>query len=115
MPVPGWNSISLGANFGNENGTKLVANPVVWSSVCSAPARLCSSAPVGEKAMAPLLSEMSSPVMRSVYGSAKLEDDEQFAVKAYLADLERTGAFPRKDRDFVALGVPSNTLSRGVN
>ena len=60
---------------------------------------------LGEKGLAPVLTEMSSPVMRSVYGKATLEDDEVFAVKAYLADLARTGTFPRKDRDFFALGL----------
>lgn len=69
---------------------------------------------LGEKGVGPLLSEMSSPVMRSVYGSAKLEEDEQFAVKAYLADLARTGAFPRKDRDFVALGLEGMLIVLGA-
>ena len=69
---------------------------------------------LGEKGMGPLLGEMSSPVMRSVYGAAKLEDDEQFAVKAYLADLARTGSFPRKDRDFFALGVEGTLLILGA-
>jgi hypothetical protein len=45
-------------------------------------------------------SEMSTPVMRSVYADAPLEDDEQFAVEGYLADLARDGAVSRKDCDF---------------
>jgi mono/diheme cytochrome c family protein len=73
-----------------------------------------SYARLGEKALAPLLSEMSSPVMRSVYGQAKLDDDEQFAVKAYLADLARSGTFPRKDRDFLALGAEGMLIVLGA-
>jgi mono/diheme cytochrome c family protein len=69
---------------------------------------------LGEKGIGPLLSEMSSPVMRSVYGEAKLQDEEQFAVKAYLADLARTGTFPRKDRDFLALGMEGMFIVLGA-
>ena len=69
---------------------------------------------LGEKGLGPLLHEMSSPVMRSVYGHAKLEDDEQFAVKAYLANLTRTGTFPRKDRDFLALGMEGMFIVLGA-
>jgi mono/diheme cytochrome c family protein len=60
---------------------------------------------LGEKELGPMLSEMSTPVMRSVYADAALEDDEQFAVKAYLADLARDGTVSRKDFDFLPVGL----------
>ena len=73
-----------------------------------------SYARLGEKGLGPVLTDMSTPVMSSVYGNAKLEDDEQFAVKAYLADIARTGAFPRKDRDFFALGLEGALVVLGA-
>jgi len=73
-----------------------------------------SYARLGEKGLAPVLNDMSTPVMSSVYGDAKLEDDEQFAVKAYLADIARSGAFPRKDRDFFALGLEGTLVVLGA-
>ena len=69
---------------------------------------------LGEKGMGPLLSELSSPVMRSVYGHAALEDDEQYALKAYLADIARNGTLPRKDRDFFALGLEGMLVVLGA-
>jgi mono/diheme cytochrome c family protein len=60
---------------------------------------------LGEKGMAPLLAEMTTPVMATVYGAAPLGADEQYALKAYLAHLARDGAPPRRDRDFLALGL----------
>lgn len=69
---------------------------------------------LGEKGTGPLLSQMSTPVMRAVYGQAALEDDEQFALKAYLADLARNGRSPRKDYDFFALGLEGMLAVLGV-
>jgi mono/diheme cytochrome c family protein len=60
---------------------------------------------LGEKELGPMLAEMTTPVMRSVYADAPLEEDEQFAVKAYLADLARDGTVSRKDFDFFPLGL----------
>jgi mono/diheme cytochrome c family protein len=60
---------------------------------------------LGEKATGPLLASMSTPVMHAVYAGAPLEDDEQFALKGYLAQLSRDGTKPRGERDFFLLGL----------
>jgi len=69
---------------------------------------------LGEKGLAPMLAEASTPVMRGVYGGAALEEEEQFAVKSYLAFLARDGANPRKDRDFFVLGIEGAALVLGA-
>jgi hypothetical protein len=43
--------------------------------------------------------------MRELYAKTPLTEEEQYAVKAYLADVSRDGSRPRKDRDFFFLGV----------
>jgi mono/diheme cytochrome c family protein len=68
---------------------------------------------LGEKELAPVLSEMGTPVMHSVYGEAPLEEDEQFALKAYLADLARDGTTSRKDFDFFPLGLEGMAVVLG--
>jgi hypothetical protein len=60
---------------------------------------------LGEKGLTPLLASMSSPVMHAVYEAAPLEEDEQVALKGYLAQLSRDGTQPRQERDFLLLGL----------
>lgn len=50
-----------------------------------------------------MLSEMNKPVRPNVYAAAPLEEDEQFAVKPYLADLARDGTVSRKDCEVLPL------------
>jgi mono/diheme cytochrome c family protein len=69
---------------------------------------------VGEKGMTPLLASMPSPVMHAVYAGAALEDDEQLALKGYLAHLSRDGASPPKERDFVLLGLEGMGIVLGA-
>jgi len=85
-----------------------------------------SYARIGEKGMGPVLAAMGgapaeaqespvrAPVMRGVYGGAPLEEDEQFAVKAYLASLARDGTVSRKDRDFFPLGLEGMGIVLGA-
>jgi len=68
---------------------------------------------LGEKELAPILSEMSTPVMRSVYGNAPLDEDEQFALKAYRADLAPDGTVSRKDFDLLPLGLEGMAIVFG--
>jgi len=68
---------------------------------------------LGEKRLAPLISEMPSPLMKSIYGRAPLKDDEQYAIRAYLANVSRDGTPPRKDRDFLYLGVVGMLVALG--
>jgi hypothetical protein len=68
---------------------------------------------LGVKELGPMLSEMGTPVMHSVYGEAALEEDEQFALKAYLADLARDGAISRKDFDFLPIGLEGMAIVLG--
>jgi len=69
---------------------------------------------LGEKGLAPLLGEMSTPVMQAVYAAAPLEDDEQMALKGYLASLARDGTRPRRERDFFLLGLEGMGLVLGA-
>ncbi|PTL77736.1 cytochrome C [Vitiosangium sp. GDMCC 1.1324] len=63
-----------------------------------------SFARLGERKMTPALKEMAFPLMKELYGKAPLVDAEQYALKAYLAQVSRDGTPPRKDRDFFYLG-----------
>jgi mono/diheme cytochrome c family protein len=68
----------------------------------------------GEKGLTPLLAQMSTPVMHAVYASAPLEEDEQLALKGYLASLARDGTHPRGERDFFYLGLEGMGLVLGA-
>lgn len=59
----------------------------------------------GDRGLSPLLATLDTPLMRELYARAPLTEEEQYAVKAYLADASRDGSRPRKDRDFFFLGV----------
>jgi len=59
---------------------------------------------LAEKGMSPLLATMSTP-MHAVYAGTALEEDEQYALKGYLAQLSRDGTRPRPERDFFLLGI----------
>ena len=52
--------------------------------------------------------------MRAVYAGAPLEDDEQMALKGYLASLARDGTRPRHEGDFFALGLEGMGLVLGA-
>jgi mono/diheme cytochrome c family protein len=69
---------------------------------------------LGEKGMTPLLATMSSPVMHAVYADAPLEEDEQLALKGYLAQLSRDGTSPRSERDFLLLGLEGMGILLGA-
>lgn len=69
---------------------------------------------LGEKGTTPLLAEMASPVMQAVYGGAPLTDEEQYAIKAYLANVARDGSFPRHERDFFLLGLEGMGIMLGI-
>lgn len=60
---------------------------------------------LGDRGMRPLLAKLDTPLMRELYAKAPLTEEEQYAMKAYLADASRDGSKPRKDRDFFYLGV----------
>jgi len=69
---------------------------------------------LGEKGMTPLLAAASSAMHRAVYAGAPLEEDEQMALKGYLAQLSRDGTSPRKERDFVLLGLEGMGILLGA-
>jgi cytochrome c2 len=60
---------------------------------------------LGDRGLTPLLAKLDTPLMRELYAKTPLTEEEQYAVKAYLADVSRDGSRPRKDRDFFFLGV----------
>ncbi|MCP3162557.1 c-type cytochrome [Myxococcus qinghaiensis] len=60
---------------------------------------------MGEKGMRPALAKLEGPMMGALYAKAPLVEEEQYALKAYLADASRDGSRPRADRDFFYLGV----------
>jgi len=60
---------------------------------------------MGEKGMRPALAKLDGPMMGALYAQAPLTEEEQYALKAYLAEVSRDGSRPRADRDFVYLGV----------
>ena len=69
---------------------------------------------LGEKGLTPALAQTATPIMRAVYGEARLEPDEQFALKAYFARLARDGAYPPRERDFFLLGGEGMALVLGL-
>ena len=90
---------------------------------------------LGEKGITPVLAQMSAPdqppaagagaapaltpplgkaALHAVYAGAALEADEQMALKGYLASLARDGTRPRRDRDFVFLGLEGMGLILGA-
>jgi mono/diheme cytochrome c family protein len=97
-----------GAPAGDGGGVGPMGGGTLGPNLTFAYARL------GEKGMQPLLTEMPTPVMRAVYAGAALEDDEQLALKAYLAQLARDGGRPRRERDFLVLGLEGMGLVLGA-
>ena len=69
---------------------------------------------LGEKGLTPALEQTATPIMHAVYGDARLEPDEQFALKAYFARLARDGAYPPRERDFLLLGSEGMGLVLGL-
>jgi cytochrome c2 len=68
---------------------------------------------MGEKGLKPALKELPYPLMRDVYARAPLNDEEQYALLAYLADASRDGTPPRKDREFLYLGLVGMCVALG--
>ncbi len=95
-----------GHGLGDELG--LMGGGTLGPNLTFAYARL------GEKGLTPVLAQMSTPVMRAVYANAALEDDEQMALKGYLASLARDGTRPRHERDFFVLGLEGMGLVLGA-
>ncbi|WP_426754047.1 c-type cytochrome [Myxococcus sp. Y35] len=60
---------------------------------------------MGERGMRPALAKLDTPMMGALYAKAPLEEEEQYALKAFLADASRDGSKPRPDRDFFYLGL----------
>lgn len=69
---------------------------------------------LGEKGTEPLLALMGSTVMQPVYAHAQLEEDERYALKAYLGQLSRDGTFPRRTNDFFYIGLEGMALVLGA-
>lgn len=95
-----------GHGLGDELG--LMGGGTLGPNLTFAYARL------GEKGLTPVLAQMSTPVMRAVYAGAPLEEDEQMALKGYLASLARDGTRPRHEGDFFALGLEGMGLVIGA-
>jgi mono/diheme cytochrome c family protein len=99
---------SLSKVSAREDGVGILGGGTLGPNLTFAYARL------GEKQLGPLLASMSSPVMHAVYDGAPLEEDEQFALKGYLAQLARDGTAPRSERDFLLLGVEGMGILLGA-
>ncbi|NMO20641.1 c-type cytochrome [Pyxidicoccus fallax] len=67
----------------------------------------------GERGLTPLLAKLDTPLMAPLYAKAPLTEEEQYAVKAYLADASRDGGKPRQDRDFFYLGIVGLAVALG--
>lgn len=68
---------------------------------------------LGDRRMTPALAKLDTPMMRGLYEKAPLTDGEQYALKAYLADVSRDGTKPRRDRDFFYLGAVGLLVALG--
>lgn len=68
---------------------------------------------LGERALDPLLADMSPPVMNAVYAQTPLTEDERYALKAYFADLSRNGTPPKEQGEFFWLGLEGMALALG--
>jgi hypothetical protein len=68
---------------------------------------------LGDKGLNPALERMDYPLMRELYAKAPLSSEEQYALKAYLWQVSRDGTPPRRDRDFVYLGVVGMLVALG--
>jgi mono/diheme cytochrome c family protein len=95
-----------GRGLGDELG--LMGGGTLGPNLTFAYARL------GEKGLEPLFAHMTTPVMKAVYAQAALEPDEQLALKGYLADLARDGRRPRRERDFLWLGLEGMGIVLGA-
>ena len=100
-------------NVRAAHGPGGVANEGVMGGGTLGPDLTFIYARLGEKGLSPALQQMSSPVMRAVYGVSPLELDEQFALKAYFARLARDGTTPPREHDFLLLGLEGMALVVG--
>jgi hypothetical protein len=55
--------------------------------------------------MVPALASLAYPVMEPLYAQAQLTEGEQDALKAFFWNASRDGSKPRRDRDFIYLGL----------
>ena len=96
-------------------GCHNVRGASVWGGGSVGPDLTFIYARLGENQLVPALEEMSSPVMRTLYGKAPLTEEEQYHIKAYLADVARDGAMPQPAaRSFLYLGLEGMGLVFGL-
>ena len=87
----------------------------VWGGGAVGPDLTFAYARLGEEKLVPALEEMSSPVMKRLYGKAPLTEDEQYQLKAYLTNVARDGTQPeRAATSFLYLGLEGMGIVIGL-
>ena len=93
----------------NVRGAGLVGGGTLAADLTFAFARM------GEKGLTPALTEPRGQIHRTLYrGPHAFSEEETYAFKAYLAHASRDGARPRRDRDFLYLGLAAAAVVLGL-
>jgi len=100
--------------FACHNARSATGNEGLMGGGTLGPDLTFAYARMGEKGLAPALDQMATPVMSAVYGACRLDADEQYALKGYLAHLARDGTTPPRERDFFLLGLEGTALVLGL-
>jgi len=88
----------------------------LWGGGSVGPDLTFAYAQKGESQLVPALEEMSSPMMKSLYGEAPLTPEEQYQVKAFLADVARDGTIPEPtETHFLFLGLEGMGIIVGLS
>ena len=96
-------------------GCHNVRGASLWGGGSVGPDLTFAYARLGENQLVPALEEMSTPAMKALYGKAPLTEDEQYQIKAYLANVARDGSMPRPDAtSFLYLGLEGMGILLGL-
>ena len=96
-------------------GCHNVRGASLWGGGAVGPDLTFAYAQYGEEGLVPALEEMSSPVMKALYQKAPLTEEEQYQIKAYLADVARDGTKPKPaEKSILYLGLEGMGLLLGL-
>ncbi|MCL2011425.1 MAG: cytochrome c [Cystobacterineae bacterium] len=87
----------------------------IWGGGSVGPDLTFAYARLGENKLVPALEEMSTPMMKALYGKAPLTPTEQYQIKAFLADVARDGSISNLEgTHFLYLGLEGMGLVVGL-
>jgi len=92
----------------NVRGAGIIGGGTLAKDLTHAYARL------GESGSSAALASTPFPIMKTIYRDHALRETEQFKLKAFLYASSRDGSPPRKDQNFLYLGVLGTLASFGV-